>query len=101
MSTTDNASVAGHLGLGMLILMTIALVAGEARSSFEPGGTSVNTEAPAGPQILFERTTPYRDTAISGAIRELRVIPATIDSRLDLGWSSDEHLIEQHKRAGF
>jgi hypothetical protein len=98
--STDKTNTVGHLGLGLLVLMAIALVAGESRSG--PGfvSTSVEARAPAGTQILFERVAPYRDAAISGAIRELRVIPATIDSRLDLGWSTDEYLVEQHQRAG-
>ena len=100
MTTTNTLPTDGSTGLGVLVLMTIALIAGEAHSRLDVTAPAAATP-PAGQQILFESTIPDRSDAIRGAIRELKVLPATIDSRLDLNWKPDEYIIREHQQVGF
>lgn len=100
MKPTDTSSAEGGTGLSVLVLMTIALIAGEAHSRLD-NARSVQAPSVNDAQILFESAAPDRAGAIRGAIRELQVLPATIDSRLDLNWTPDEYLIREHQQAGF
>ena len=101
MTSTNTSPTDGNTGLGVLVLMTMALIAGEAHSRLDVAATSVVTPPSVGQQILFDSTVPDRSDAIRGAIRELKVLPATIDSRLDLNWKADEYLIQEYQQAGF
>ena len=91
----------GLIGLGVLALMVIALVAGEVHATFDGAGPNA---APAAteetPRVLIQLPYDPRSEEIEGAIRELRVFPMAIE-QLDLGWASDETVIEEYRRTDF
>ena len=86
----------GMIGLGVLALLTIALITGQ----FHDSGESMDAlpQSAAAPLIDEVVRSPARD--IEGAIREFRIVPALINSAVDLGWSSDEELIDDYRSAG-
>ena len=121
MDTQNGFGKDGKIGLGVLVLMVAAFVAGESQSDWRAGTIDVaerpiglDTQllidlGPAGATVtmeddMIESTILERnllDGTIEGAIRELSVVPIDLDERLDLNWSSDDDLIEEHKLAGF
>lgn len=104
MNAVRNRSIGGHTGLGLLVLMAAALVAGELNADAKlapigPAAAGAVAERPSQPSPLFDgREVP--PTSVRGAIRELRIIPANIEQRLDLNWAPDERLIEEYRRTG-
>ena len=99
MHTKADVGTDGMIGLGVLLLMTVAFVASETHS----GPQSAESPELARPStispLLIEQVRPVRDGAVEGTIRELRVIPTTIESHLDFGWTTDDALIERHWRS--
>lgn len=90
----------GIIGLGVLVLMAIALVAGQAHGSRE-SATSLAL-APAVEAPLLDRSSiaaPASDAA--GAIRELRILPSFINEAADLDWSSDDELLDTYRKSAF
>jgi hypothetical protein len=88
----------GFIGLGILILMTVALVAGQLH------GTSDRQERLSdvplvGPHLLIDDEGEAQ-RRIGGAIRELRVLPSAISDYAQLDWSADEELIRDFRRPG-
>lgn len=86
----------GMIGLGVLALLTMALIAGQFHDSSE----SVEGLSPA-TTPFFNEIVQSPSTNIEGAIRELRIVPSLINSAVELGWSSDEELIDGYRKAGF
>ena len=90
----------GLIGLGVLVLLTVALVFGEARQGSylarADGAMSGNDGMP-----LIERPSRTLDFEVAGAIRELRVLPLNAGSRLDLRWAPDKLVLEEYQQAGF
>lgn len=102
MNTTIEEQNDGMTGLGILALMTVAFVASESMSRLGPidaidDATPAVLEAP----VLIDLGPRNTKEAIGGAIRELRVIPLTIDSRIDLHWTPDDAVIEEYRDSGF
>ena len=87
----------GMIGLGVLALLTIALIAGQFHDSTE----SVHTLSPVTPAPFFDEIVQSPTNDIEGAIRELRIVPALINGAYDFDWSSDEELINGHREGGF
>lgn len=104
MNTAERSSIGGHTGLGLLVLMAAALVAGELSAG--SGSSNEGTSSPYEVSRPIMHTTPSLDAgesrreSIRGAIRELRILPAAIDERIDLNWSPDERLLEEYRRTG-
>lgn len=104
MNTAQSSTIGGHTGLGLLVLMAAALIAGELNSGSGPTTAGANRSYEVSRPVM--RTTPSfnaresRGESIRGAIRELRVLPAAIDQRIDLNWSPDERLLEEYRRTG-
>lgn len=99
MNTSSEFGRDGSIGLGVLLLMTIAFIAGEAQSDWRAESVDIapahlRLEAP----VLIDRGNRPIIGDISGAMRELGVVPVELDHRLD--WSSDEELIEEYQRSG-
>ena len=93
----------GIIGLGVLGLMAIALIAGEVRANLKMGDAADAGAVPAPPGVLIELRPQLRwpaDAEIEGTIRELGVLPLSID-RLDLGWAPEDVVIEQYRRSDF
>ena len=88
----------GMIGLGLLALMVVALVAGEVHANLDATSQVARPEQP--PRVLIQLPYDPRSEEIEGAIRELRVFPLAIE-QLDLGWASDEMLIEEYRRTDF
>ena len=82
------------------MLMTVAFISSETRGGLDGHPVPELGSSPTETKILIDLAQPERDTAIHGAIRELKIIPATIDSRLDLGWAPDDAVIEEYRRTG-
>lgn len=104
MNTKSNVGADGTIGLGILLLMTVAFVASETRGGPQIANSPELTRPWTNSPLLIDQVRPPRDAAIGGAIRELRVIPAYIDSRLDLEWASDEAVIDRYRspaKSGF
>ena len=99
MTTSNEFGRDGSIGLGVLVMMTVAFIAGEAQSDWRAESVDV---APAhlrvAPPVLIDMGSRPSISNISGAMRELGVVPLEIDRRLD--WSSDEELIEEYQRIG-
>lgn len=102
MTTPINDRKDGIIGLSVLALMTVAFVASEARSGL-PWIERLETDSRATlpPPVLIDLGPPTSESGIGGAIRELRVLPITIDSRLDLHWSPDDTVIEEYRRSRY
>ena len=99
MATSNEFGRDGSIGLGVLIMMTVAFIAGEAQSdwraeSLDVAPVHLRLEAP----VLIDKGDRPSIGDISGALRELGVVPVEIDDRLD--WSPDEELIEEYQRSG-
>lgn len=87
----------GMIGLGVLALLTIALVAGQFHDSIEAStGLSSTVQSPLFGEALSDPVTDF-----DGAIRELRIVPSLLENAVDLGWTSDEELIDGYRGAGF
>ena len=96
MHTKADVGTEGTIGLGVLLLMTVAFVASETHSG-PPTAESPELARPSMiSPLLIDQARPSRDGAVEGTIRELRVIPTSIESRFDFGWAPDETLIERH-----
>lgn len=104
MNAAGNRTIGGHTGLGLLVLMAVALVAGELHTDAgliaigaTPSSAVVQPPIQASPLFNDSEAPPE---SIRGAIRELRVIPANIDQRIDLNWAPDERLLKEYRRTG-
>ena len=87
----------GLIGLGLLAMMTIALIAGQFHDSLESAARfTTNADAP----LFSEQQTTGARNGLEGAVRELRIVPYLINSAADFGWSSDEELLDGYRRAG-
>ena len=86
----------GMIGLGLLALMVVALVAGELHADLD--SQVARPEQP--PRVLIQLPYDPRSEDVEGAIRELSVFPMAIE-QLDLGWASDETIIEEYRRTDF
>ena len=87
----------GMIGLGVLAMLTVALIAGQFHSSVESSASL----APTTHSPVFSEAMQDPSTRLDGAIRELRIVPSLINSAVDLGWSSDEELIDGYRKTGF
>lgn len=87
----------GMIGLGVLALLTIALIAGQFHDSIEAStGLSSTVRSPLFGEALRDSATDF-----DGAIRELRVVPSLLEDSVDFGWASDQELINGYREAGF
>ena len=101
MNRTTHDVTDGNVGLGVLLLMIIAFVAGEAQSDWQTGeASSLDNPAALESHLLIDLSQPKEKNGIGGAIRELSVVPLSIESRLDFGWTPDEAVIEEYRRSG-
>ena len=103
MDTNTEFGKDGKIGLGVLALMAVAFIAGEAESDWRSQVVDF-VERPAAPldtQLLIDMGQPVSGDEVSGAIRELSVVPLNVDGHIDLGWSPDDVVIEEYRRSGF
>lgn len=106
MDTSNQFGRDGNVGLGVLALMTIAFISAEAQSDWRSQDVEfAQRNDTMETRLLIDMGRPVFDddieNDISGAIRELSVVPVDIESRLNLDWSPDEVVIEEYRRAGF
>ncbi len=89
----------GMIGLGVLLLLTAALVSAESRqmgfltTADSPSITGRALSAIEGPMI-----SPGE---VAGAIRELRIKPLSSRAYPDLNWSPDEVVLEEYRKGSF
>jgi len=92
----------GNVGLGVLALMTIAFIGGEAQSDWPTQvAESSDRRAPLETHLLIDMDRSPAAEEIGGAIRELSVVPFDVDHRLELGWAPEDIAIEEYRRSGF
>jgi len=87
----------GLIGVYVLVLMTVALVAAQARGLSGP--LSADADRPrelVGDQLLIERVSVPSTPGIEGTIRELKVLPSILAESPDLDWLPDDDLIERY-----
>ena len=94
MNTKKTYNDDGMIGLAVLVMMAVAFIAAESHSAKSPAGTASATSP--GPRILIEQAAGEA----GGAIRELRIVPLSIEEGLNLGWASDEEVLEEYRRSG-
>ncbi len=85
----------GLIGLGVLVLMTIALVASQLGGERDVAVS--RTAAPAFEMALGGEQVPVRPVAI----RELEILPSFINEPDKFNWSSDEELLDRYQNRGF
>lgn len=101
MSKQKTTNDDGIIGLGVLLLMTIAIIAAEAKSGHLLGALPGSESSKAdGPGVLLERAQSAPRQAAVGTIRELRVVPRAIEAGLDLDWLSDDAALESYRQNG-
>ena len=102
MNTRTGVHDDGPIGLGLLILMTVALIAGQLHSpSGQDTADGTSRISVPGQRLLFEPVATPAIVTDEGAIRELRVLPSVLADYPEFGWSSDEALIKEYSNAGF
>jgi len=100
MSTRTANPRDGLTGLYLLVLLTVALVAGQARGL--AGDEDARAAAPpAGKRLLTEPLSTVPATDVRGAIRELRVLPSILAEAPEFDWSSDDDLLERYPDRDF
>lgn len=89
----------GMIGLGVLLLLTAALVSAESRQA--------SYVATAASPTLTDRALNaierpmIRPGEVAGAIRELRIKPLGSRAYPELNWSPDEVVLEEYRRSSF
>ena len=99
MNTRADTRDEGLIGLGVLVLMIVAFVSGQAQSH-----TSLTTEGASTPAPAVQGSfvpADHTQAIDNGAIRELAVAPFILQDAPELGWSSDAELIEKHRSSRF
>ena len=96
MHTKADVGTDGTIGLGVLLLMTVAFVASETHSGPQTAESPELGRPSMISPLLIDQARPARNGTMEGTIRELRVLPTSIESRLDFDWAPDDALIERH-----
>ena len=98
MSTRVGNQDDGIIGLGILVLMTVALIAGQLHGASDEKERL--KEVPLVGSHLLIDDSGDSDGRIGGTLRELRVLPSAISEYTQLDWSTDDELIRKHRPAG-
>ena len=98
MNTRTGSQDDGIIGIGVLVLMTVALIAGQLHGGSD--AEEQRSDLPlVGSHLLIDDSADANDR-IGGSLRELRVLPSAISEYTQLDWSSDEDLIRKHRPSG-
>lgn len=99
MNTRMGTREEGYTGLGVLILMAVALIAsqlnGNSRSEERRTGASL-----VGSHVLLDDSDSANAGYTRGSIREISVLPTAFTEYSLLGWTADEELISRYRRLG-
>ena len=98
MSTRVGNQDDGIIGLGVLVLMTVALIAGQLHGASDEK-ERLNEVSLVGSHMLIDDSGDT-DDRIGGSLRELRILPSAISEYTQLDWSTEDELIRKHRSAG-
>ena len=89
----------GMIGLGVLLLLTAALVSAESRQTAYMA-TAQSPSITDRALSVIERPM-MGPGEVAGAIRELRIKPLSSRAYPDLNWSPDEVVLEEYRKGSF
>lgn len=98
MNTRTGSQDDGIIGLGILILMTVALIAGQLHGAGDDKES--RSEVPLVGSHLLIDDSGNTVRRIGGSLRELRVLPSAISEYTHLDWSTDDELISKYRPSG-
>lgn len=91
----------GVIGLGVLVLLIIAFVAGQFQHPSGWSQVGLETAAPDVGDYMLIAEPGNAPSAVGGGMREFRILPSALEQLPDLNWSTDETLLRQGGDRGF
>ncbi|MDX1481697.1 MAG: hypothetical protein R3315_08485 [Woeseiaceae bacterium] len=101
MGTRSSNTDDGLIGLGVLVLLVIAFIAGQFQHPSGWSQVGFDSAAPDVGDYMLIGDPGFVSSGSGGAIRELRVLPSALEQLPDLNWSPREALLREHREQGF